>query len=42
MFRFESFHMYGIFACAIAVGLTSVQIIKRTKTRALNGEPITF
>jgi uncharacterized membrane protein YedE/YeeE len=40
MFRFESFHMYGIIMSAIVVGMTSVLIIKKLKLKALNGEEI--
>jgi hypothetical protein len=29
MFRFESFHMYGVIGTAVVVGLISVQLIKR-------------
>ena len=42
MFRFQSFHMYGIFITAILTGVISVALIKRFKLRALDGEPITF
>src|ERR1700752_1268691 len=40
MFRFQSFHMYGIICSAIVVGLISVQIIKRFNVKTTNGEPI--
>jgi uncharacterized membrane protein YedE/YeeE len=40
MFRFESFHMYGIIMSAIAVGMTSVLLIKKLKIKSLNGEEI--
>ena len=40
MFRFQSFHMYGIIGSAIVVGLVSVQLIKRNRLKTLNGEPI--
>ena len=40
MFRFESFHMYGIIGSAIAVAMTSILIIKKFKIPALNGEAI--
>lgn len=42
MFRFQSFHMYGIFITAILTGVVSVALIKRFKVRSLSGEPITF
>jgi uncharacterized protein len=42
MFRFQSFHMYGIIGSAVAVGLISVQLIKRLGIRTIGGETITF
>ncbi|HRH69783.1 MAG TPA: YeeE/YedE thiosulfate transporter family protein [Flavobacteriales bacterium] len=40
MFRFESFHMYGVIGTAVMVGLVSVLIIRRTKARTMHGEEI--
>lgn len=40
MFRFESFHMYGVIGSAVAVGLVSVQIIRRFGIRAVDGSEI--
>ena len=40
MFRFQSFHMYGIIVSAIAVGIISIQIIKRFNIKTISGEPI--
>ena len=40
MFRFQSFHMYGIIGAAIVVAAVSVQVIKRFKLRAATGDPI--
>jgi uncharacterized protein len=40
MFRFQSFHMYGIIGSAVAVAALSVQIIKRMELKALDGTPI--
>jgi uncharacterized protein len=40
MFRFESFHMYGVIGTAVMVGLISVLIIKRTKAKTIYGEEI--
>lgn len=40
MFRFESFHMYGVIGTAVVVGLISVLIIKRTKAKTVYGEAI--
>jgi uncharacterized membrane protein YedE/YeeE len=42
MFRLESFHMYGLIGSAVAVGLVSVQLLKRLNARALNGEAISI
>jgi len=40
MFRFQSFHMYGIIGSAVLVGVVSVQIIKRLNPRTLTGERV--
>ena len=40
MFRFQSFHMYGIIGSAIAAGVIIVQIIKRRHLRNTAGEEI--
>lgn len=40
MFRFQSFHMYGIIGTAVAVAALSVQVIKRLGLKTLHGEPI--
>lgn len=40
MFRFQSFHMYGIMITAVLVGLISIQLIKRYHLKSINGEPI--
>lgn len=40
MFRLDSFHMYGVMGTAVAVGLTSIQLIKRFRINTLQGEPI--
>jgi len=42
MFRFDSFHMYGIIGVAIAVGLISIQLIKKFNVKDLSGNPITI
>ncbi|WBA44163.1 DUF6691 family protein [Hymenobacter canadensis] len=42
MFRFQSFHMYGVIGSAIVVGMISIQLIKRNHLKTLNGEPITI
>lgn len=40
MFRFESFHMYGIIGTALAFGVVFVQLIKRKKIKDIDGKPI--
>ena len=40
MFRFDSFHMYGIIGSAVIVGIISVQIIKRLNIKTINGEEV--
>ena len=42
MFRFQSFHMYGLMFSAVLVGMISVQLIKRFNVRTLSGEPISI
>jgi len=40
MFRFQSFHMYGVIGSAVVLGLIIIQFIKRSKMKALDGHPI--
>jgi uncharacterized membrane protein YedE/YeeE len=40
MFRFDSFHMYGIIGSAIAVGALSMLAIKKFGVRTMQGEPV--
>lgn len=42
MFRFQSFHMYGIIGTAVILGVTSVYLIKKFKIRDYHGNPILF
>lgn len=42
MFRFQSFHMYGVIGSAVVVGIISVWIIKKYKIKTIYGEPIEF
>jgi uncharacterized membrane protein YedE/YeeE len=42
MFRFQSFHMYGIIGSAIVSGIIIVQIIKRKRIKNVEGEEITI
>ncbi|MDQ3016864.1 MAG: YeeE/YedE family protein [Bacteroidota bacterium] len=40
MFRFQSFHMYGIIMSAIVIGIISIQLIKRLNVKTIKGESI--
>ncbi len=40
MFRFQSFHMYGIIGMAVTVGALFLQILKRSGMTSLSGDPI--
>jgi uncharacterized membrane protein YedE/YeeE len=40
MFRFQSFHMYGVIGSAILVGLVSIQLIKRNQLKTIDGQEI--
>lgn len=42
MFKFESFHMYGIIGSAVILGIITVQIIKRTGMKTNLGSEIKF
>ena len=42
MFRFGSFHMYGVIGSAVVLGIIIHQIIKRTKMTSFSGQPIVF
>lgn len=42
MFRFQSFHMYGVIGTAVIVGIISVQLIKRFNIKTIYGEEIIF
>jgi uncharacterized protein len=42
MFRFQSFHMYGVIGSAIVVGIISVWLIKKFNIKTLHGETIKF
>jgi uncharacterized protein len=40
MFRFHSFHMYGVIGTAVAVGLISFLLIKKFGVKTISGEKI--
>jgi uncharacterized membrane protein YedE/YeeE len=42
MFRFQSFHMYGIIGTAVVLGVIGVFLIKKFKVRDISGSPIAF
>lgn len=42
MFRFQSFHMYGVIGSAVLTGMLSVWLIKRTGIRTTDGAPVWF
>ncbi len=42
MFRFNSFHMYGVIGTAVLLGILINQIIKRKNLKSFDGQPITY
>ena len=42
MFKFQSFHMYGVIGSAVGVGIILVQLIKRSHMHAMTGDEIKF
>jgi uncharacterized membrane protein YedE/YeeE len=40
MFKFQSFHMFGVIGSAVIVGIIFIQIIKRSKMKSIDGKPI--
>jgi uncharacterized membrane protein YedE/YeeE len=42
MFRFQSFHMFGIIGTAVFLGIAAVYIIKKFRINDLHDEPINF
>ena len=40
MFRFESFHLFGVIGSAVVVSFIFNQWIKRSKMKGIDGEPI--
>ena len=40
MFRFESFHMYGIIGSAVVIGIIVVQLIRRNRMKSMYGQEI--
>ncbi|TFG72504.1 MAG: YeeE/YedE family protein [Flavobacteriales bacterium] len=42
MFKFQSFHMYGIIGSAVVLGALSVWFLKKSKIRSIEGNEIHF
>ncbi|WP_337043725.1 YeeE/YedE family protein [Emticicia sp. 17c] len=42
MFRFQSFHMYGVIGSAVLVGMLSVYLIKKFNIKTIAGETVEF
>lgn len=42
MFRFQSFHMYGVIGSAVVTGMLAVWLIKKWDLKAAGGERITI
>lgn len=42
MFRFQSFHMYGIIGSAVVIGIISIFLLKKFNVLATNGEKLNF
>jgi uncharacterized protein len=42
MFRFQSFHMYGIIGTAVTLGMIAVYLIKKFKIKDVHGNLIVF
>ncbi len=42
MFRFDAFHMYGVLALGVAVGMLSIYLIKKFNLKDADGDPITI
>ncbi len=42
MFRFQSFHMFGIMGTALLTGIIAVWLMKKMKARDIEGKPVSF
>ncbi len=42
MFRFQSFHMFGIMGVAVVLGVIGVALIKKFNAKDIYGQPIKF
>ncbi len=42
MFKFKSFHMYGVIGSAVILGIIFIQLIKSSKMKSIQGEEISI
>jgi uncharacterized membrane protein YedE/YeeE len=42
MFRFQSFHMFGIIGVAVVLGMLGTWLLKKAKVRDFQGNPLVF
>ena len=42
MFKFQSFHMYGIIGSAVILGILAIWVIKKTQLKSIENETITI
>jgi uncharacterized membrane protein YedE/YeeE len=42
MFRFQSFHMYGVIGSAVLVGAVSLWLLKRLRLKSLEGQELSL
>ena len=40
MFRFQSFHMYGVIGSSVLIGIVLIQLIKRFNIKSIDNRPI--
>jgi len=40
MFKFQSFHMYGIIGSAVVIGVVGIFLIKKFELKSIEGKPI--
>lgn len=40
MFKFQSFHMYGIIGSAVVLGIIIIQIVKKSKMKTFRGDDV--
>lgn len=42
MFKFQSFHMYGIIGSAVILGIIVIQFVKKSKMKTFQGNDVVF